>query len=525
MPWATAAWGFSDDGGVDVRHPPPSGSRVRRLFLQVIDLERADRERAVREASADNPAVTEAVLSLLAGHDQEHGPLDRLVSDFGAPFRALAREARDPGERIGAPPGERYRPIRELGRGGMGVVRLAHDTSLNRLVAIKTLEPAIARSAEARRQLLREARTVAALDHPNVVTIHEIGVDEQGALFLVLAYSEGESLKSRLARGTRPSVDEAVRIAQDVAHALEAAHREGIIHRDVKPSNILLSSDGSVKLTDFGIAGHQREDGGFGRRAAGTPAYMSPEQRQGGPIDQRTDLWSLGSVLHEILTGLRYVPGRNEPRIDEDSIDADPPRRAALKAILERALHPDPARRYEGAAQMRVDLERLARPSTRVEGARWKRTGAAAAAVALSLAVTSEVPAGRGEIPVGPGQAGHVLWVDDDPATTREEATRLTEAGFRVTRALTTAQALELYAPAAFDLVISDVGRMEEEGYNPRAGLDLLSRLRAVDSHASIVFFTSGGAVRAWRERALADGALGMTSRSAELYELVHRRP
>ena len=504
--------------------PPPSGIRVRRLFLQLIDLEGADRERAAHEACADDPGVTDAVLSLLAGHDQERGPLDQLVTDFGAPFRELAREGRNASESVEVPPEERYRPIRELGRGGMGVVRLARDTSLNRLVAIKTLDPAIARSAEGRRQLLREARTVAALDHPNVVAIHEIGVDERGALFLVLAYCGGESLKSRLARGTRPSVDGAVAIALDVARALEAAHREGIIHRDVKPSNILLSTDGTVKLTDFGIARRRRADGGFGRRAAGTPGYMSPEQRRGGPIDQRTDLWSLGSVLHEMLTGARYVPGRDEPCLDEHSIDADAPRRAALNAILERALDPDPARRYDRAAEMRVDLERLTRPSPQVEGPRWKRTGAAAAAVALSLAVTSEVPAGRGEIPVGPGQAGHVLWVDDDPGSTQEEATRLTQAGYRVTRALSTAQALELYAPAAFDLVISDVGRMEEEGYNPRAGLDLLSRLRAVDSHASVVFFTSSGAVRAWRGVALAQGASGMTSTSAELYELVHRR-
>src|SRR5688500_12032194 len=198
----------------------------------------------------------------------------------------------------------RYSLDRELGRGGMGVVFLARDVALDRPVAIKLLPPALASSPAARARFLREARAAARLSHPHIVPVH--AVEEQGDLaFFVMAYVDGETLGERVRRTGPLSSAAGMRVMQEVAWALAHAHAHGVVHRDVKPDNILLEhGSGRALVTDFGIAHvadvHETPAGG---QPVGTPHYMSPEQGAGGPVDARSDLYALGATLFVAATG------------------------------------------------------------------------------------------------------------------------------------------------------------------------------------------------------------------------------
>jgi serine/threonine protein kinase len=189
-----------------------------------------------------------------------------------------------------------YRLLGLIGGGGMGVVYKAEDTRLARPVALKFLPPELTRDPHAKARFLREARAASALDHPNVCTIHEVGESAEGQLFLVMACYEGETLRQRLARGPLP-VEAVIDFALQIARGLAKAHRHGIVHRDVKPANLMITADEVLKILDFGIA---KAAGATALTASGTslgtPGYMSPEQARGGEIDARTDLWSLGAA-------------------------------------------------------------------------------------------------------------------------------------------------------------------------------------------------------------------------------------
>ena len=208
--------------------------------------------------------------------------------------------------------GGRYRLGDRIGGGTMGVVYEAEDLRLRRPVALKFLPPELSRVPEAKDRFLREARLAAALDHPNLCTLYEVDETEDGQLFLVMPRYRGEALKQRLSRGPLPWA-EAVDVARQIARGLAAAHGAGVVHRDVKPSNVFLTADGRAKLIDFGVAkladATKYTTEGSSR---GTPAYMSPEQTEGRPADPRTDLWSLGVLLYEALTGERPFPGDND---------------------------------------------------------------------------------------------------------------------------------------------------------------------------------------------------------------------
>lgn len=203
----------------------------------------------------------------------------------------------------------RYKIVRKIGSGGMGVVYLAEDASLKRRVAVKLLPPWLHASSRANRRLLEEARAASAIDHPNIATVHEIGETADGRLFITMSYYEGDTLRDRIARETALSVGSAVNIALQTATGLAAAHRKGIIHRDIKPENLLITIDGIVKIVDFGLAGIEELAGTQGGPPAGTVAYMSPEQTLGIKLDSRTDLWSMGIVLYEMLAGERPFTG------------------------------------------------------------------------------------------------------------------------------------------------------------------------------------------------------------------------
>ncbi len=239
-----------------------------------------------------------------------------------------------------------YRIVELLGGGGMGVVYRAEDTHLGRDVALKFLPAELTRDPEARERFTLEARAASALDHANLCTIHDIDETDDGRLFIAMAFYDGETLKARLERGALP-VKEAAGIARQIAAGLERAHESGIIHRDIKPANLMLTSRGEVKILDFGIAKLAGEVG-LTRTGStlGTLAYMSPEQVEGSEIRPASDLWSLGAVLYQMLTGAPPFAGRTE----QESVaailarDPEPPsvRRAALAADARGEAAADP---------------------------------------------------------------------------------------------------------------------------------------------------------------------------------------
>jgi len=191
-----------------------------------------------------------------------------------------------------------YEILEELGHGGMGVVYKAKDTKLDRFVALKFLPPHLSQSEEEKKRFIHEAKAASALDHPNICTIYEINETEEGRMFIAMACYEGESLKDKIERGPLP-IEEALDIAIQIAQGLAKAHSKKIVHRDVKPANILITEDGQVKVVDFGLAklaGRTMltKEG----TTLGTASYMSPEQTQGASVDHRADIWALGVALY-----------------------------------------------------------------------------------------------------------------------------------------------------------------------------------------------------------------------------------
>ena len=252
----------------------------------------------------------------------------------------------------------RYTIVERLGRGGMGSVYRARDTRLDRDVALKFLYPHLTSDADAEERLLAEARAAAALQHPNICVVHEIGETPDGHPFIAMALCEGDTLKQRMTkRGIAP--DEAVAIAVQVARALGAAHAHNIIHRDVKPGNIILDEDGTVKLLDFGLA--RRSDLVITNPhiTPGTVSYMSPEQIRGEPVDRRSDLWSLGVVLYEMLAGRRPFRGGGDRGIVQAVLHEDPEQLSKVPgvpphvaAVVERLLRKNRNERYASAAEV-----------------------------------------------------------------------------------------------------------------------------------------------------------------------------
>ena len=266
--------------------------------------------------------------------------------------------------------GGRYRIERELGRGGMAKVFLGTDTVLGRTVAVKVLAPQYADDDSFVQRFRREAQAAASITHPNIVSVFDTGSDD-GVHFIVMEYVEGRTLAEILAGGGRILPDRAIDIAIDVDRALEAAHARGVIHRDIKPGNIMLDPRGDVKVTDFGIARVTTTADTVAQTAAimGTAAYLSPEQAQGLPNDGRSDIYSLGCVLYEMVTGRPPFLGDSPVAVASKQVleQPVPPSRlnpdvtGDLDAVILRALAKNPANRYQSADEMRADLERAKR--------------------------------------------------------------------------------------------------------------------------------------------------------------------
>jgi len=331
--------------------------RIDRIFDAALDTPPEERDAFLAGACAADQELRAQVEALLAASELEETSLDEPISPLGAAIVAspdLDSENRQVGP---------FRILREIGRGGMGVVYLAEDTRLGRQVALKALPPYLGVGQEAKRRFAAEARAVSSLDHPNIATLYETDVTAEGQLYMAFAFYEGETLGARIARG-HLLVEEAVEIASRIAEGLAAAHRSGIIHRDVKPSNVLLAESGEVKLLDFGVAKVAGEELTGEGVQLGTIAYMSPEQASGAPVDPRTDLWSLGVVLYEMISGERPFRGADQTSLGHSILHDEPgpplpvwsEGSGELERVIEKLLCKAPDGRYQGAEDLLIDL-------------------------------------------------------------------------------------------------------------------------------------------------------------------------
>jgi serine/threonine protein kinase/Tfp pilus assembly protein PilF len=261
---------------------------------------------------------------------------------------------------------ERYTIILELGRGGMGVVYKAEDTKLKRTVALKFLPPDLTHVPEVRDRFTREAQAAAALDHPNICTVYEFDQADETS-FISMAYIEGQSLKKKIESGPL-KLEEALHMAMQVAEGLQEAHKKGVVHRDIKSANIMVTERGQAKIMDFGLARVTEsslvtQEG----MTMGTVTYMSPEQARGEKVDHRTDIWSLGVVLYEMLTGKLPFRGEHEQTIvysilkekPEPITDLKPDVPVSIVQVVSKALEKDPDKRYQQAEELLDDLKSI----------------------------------------------------------------------------------------------------------------------------------------------------------------------
>ena len=345
-----------------------------------------------------------------------------------------------------------YRIISPLGKGGMGEVYAAEDTKLHRTVALKILPPSVAADPERRKRFEREAQAVAALNHPNIVTIYSVE-EAGGVVFLAMEAVDGRTLKETLESGPIP-IDAMLRIAIAVSDAMAAAHQRGITHRDLKPANVMVTPDGRVKVLDFGLAKVRDVDReGVGElptrlkgddltgegHIIGTVAYMSPEQAEGKSVDPRSDVFSFGVMLHEMAAGERPFKGDTDISVISSILketprsitDIKPDLPADLARIVRRCLSKDPTRRYQIATDLRNDLEDLKQDLDSGKGPAPVTPPAARRATVFGRGRNAWIAAGG--LVILAAAAGLFFWLTRNPpppATFNvERVTRLTENG------------------------------------------------------------------------------------------------
>ena len=367
---------------------PERWREIEQLFHAA--LERAPGKRAAfLDNACRDPAMRAEVEALLRSDGAQDDSVDTLPGNIAASWLTQDQTEKLIGQTIG-----RYKILRTLGAGGMGQVYLAEDPSLGRKVALKLLPAQLMQDQNRLRRLEQEARNASALNHPNIITIHEIG-QWNDTHFIVTEFIEGKTLRERMQSAPVPFSD-VLEVGSQIASALAAAHAAGIVHRDIKPANIMVRDDGYVKVLDFGLAKlatspHlDRTDPG---QVMGTIGYMSPEQALGKPLDQRTDIFSLGVVLYEMATGARPFDGDSDAAVYDAILHKAPPRSQKLSneldGVIRHALEKEPAARYQTASELRADLKRIE------AGIKPQQTGskrsirialASAAAILLALA-------------------------------------------------------------------------------------------------------------------------------------------
>jgi predicted Ser/Thr protein kinase len=343
---------------------PEQRKRVRDLFEAA--LERAGEAAWIAHEAADDPVVRDEVLSLVEHHSRAGEFLARPIVD-DAPELLGDEAALEPGSAVGA-----YAIVREVGRGGMGRVYLATDTRLGRTVALKALAPHLVRDPSQRERLRREARSAASLTHPGICTVYALE-EIDGDLYIATEFIDGHTLGAEIRAERRPSGDEVLRTAREVAAALASAHARGIVHRDLKPENVMRANDGRLKILDFGLARILEEGGpdgashtrsaGFATRPGivlGTPAYMAPEQINGEAVDARADVFAFGVLLYEYACGVHPFAATTELAVVARVLGSearpllercpDVPRGVA--AVIARCLRKTPSQRFGSAAEL-----------------------------------------------------------------------------------------------------------------------------------------------------------------------------
>ena len=348
--------------------------QVDALLDDALELPPEKREQFVVEACErnGNDELRDEVLSLVRAQSQASGFMERSAMRVAA--QAIAKDANLTthvslvGREIGT-----YKIEKLLGAGGMGEVYLAHETKLNRRVALKILPGQFVADAERTSRFEREAQALSALNHPNLITIYEVGVIDD-LHFIAMEFVEGKTLRELMSGALK--LRDVLSIVAQVAEALSAAHHSGIIHRDIKPENVMIRADGYVKVLDFGLAKLAEGDATDAAPAQtqagatmGTLAYMSPEQATGETIDQRTDIWSLGVVLYELVTKQKPFRGANRQSTvnailssePNSATNSDPALPAELDLVFDKALEKDRELRYQTASDFRADVRRLLR--------------------------------------------------------------------------------------------------------------------------------------------------------------------
>ena len=351
---------------------PQQWQEVDRLFQHAVELSPEDRDSFLDEACSGDAALRKEVDSLLASDASASHLIDQEVLLEAAPFLAVEVARLDDGQKLG-----NYEIVRLIGRGGMGEVYLARDEILNRRVALKLLPADYTTKPAHLRRFQQEAHAASALNHPNILTIHELRQVEDYQ-YIATEFVDGETLRERLNRGL-PPIPEILDIAIQVATAMAAAHEAGIIHRDIKPENIMLRPDGYVKVLDFGLsklrqevdsalAGDVHQDlAASSALIMGTVKYMSPEQARGSAVDQRTDIFSMGVVLYEMTFGAPPFPGSNAAEVIESVLHQEPaaltnssrevpPR---LLTVIRKTLAKDKESRYQSSKELLLDLRDL----------------------------------------------------------------------------------------------------------------------------------------------------------------------
>src|SRR2546425_724527 len=351
---------------------PERWQQLKQIFQSALDRNPAERSAFLRQACADDPALRSEVESLISSHNEAGDSIEAMAAE--AATEMLADE--QPGPILGKHIGH-YEVLSLLGRGGMGEVFLAQDTSLGRKVALKLLRSDFTRIEERLRRFQQEARAASALNHPNILTIHEIG--QEGSLhFMATEYVEGETLRQHLSRA-RLTMGQTLDVAIQVASALAAAHQAGIIHRDIKPENTMVRTDGNVKVLDFGLA-KLTEPKTIDTAAPtlpqvetapgvvmGTFSYMSPEQARGLAVDARTDIWSLGVMIYEMAASRQPFEGETASDVMSLILQKEPPPLAhswpevpaELERIVRKALRKDREERYQTIKDLLIDLRNL----------------------------------------------------------------------------------------------------------------------------------------------------------------------
>ena len=356
---------------MEEQHEQPTArwQKLKAVFAQARALDGAEREAFLAETTDE--ALRNEVRALLTA-DAASGPLDDLMAAVMAPIQEKLSDSffdKSPAEvQIGP-----YEVVQELGRGGMGRVYKARDPRLDRFVALKLLAPHLSAHPTAKERFMQEARAASALDHPNICTIYEIDETDEGGLYIAMACYDQPTLAEQIRRGPL-SIETSLDIAIQVADGLACAHAADIVHRDVKPSNLVVTERGDVKILDFGVAKLERRTDltGTGARL-GTVAYMAPEQVRGDDVDPRADLWALGVVLYEMLTGQRPFQGDTDAALIYALLEDEPPpitvhrsdAPAELDGVVQRALSKAPDDRYPGAKAMREALRAIRRGETR----------------------------------------------------------------------------------------------------------------------------------------------------------------